>query len=627
MKTAAYNKTYSKYLRRIIFLVIIGFTGISVNTATPASARTVAAILDEIKRVQSDYKILCGIIDGINENVPKFKSEVTAYRAQYDTAVKEGNRLGRSPEQVSEYNAEVKASQIVLADGTVISDGKSSGLTKLSQLRQANSQVRERMNRLITINLDVIRHNEKVLTEKVSEKSATAHKLRKLRDEFRGSGGNLDILLVKEKKKKVKAPNNVPDGIAVGVPPTAQGDTAVAIVEGEPKTKKPKKNTGSRQPGQNTDVTGSQTRKPKPDPKPENVPGGVEVVAVVDIDLDTDDRNPAPIPGSKAAIEIISGWRIGLLPGNNIGVTNLGTNVNPLITLKQRLNGPVVKGGIEFGPFGGDGLTTGWVGGVKVDYSHLTGTGRQTINDFTPGQLATYINLTGNSGFTFNDNARLRSQTTLDIFKISGELGYQFPLQNDVIVKLYGGVSYRHSQRKTFTTLDTDFRGRTFFNTLNESLILDQFGADLGLDFKFNLAPKVSLTFGGHFGVANTNARFNGSECGDGSTATNGCDGAQYLNNGVGANNNSIDVFGGIKAALTAYVFCRNNPAAVAAALIDVAVAAVKDNCVEVSVIGTYDNYPGQSVVRATAIGGGPIGLTGGREQYGAVMLGAKIMF
>ena len=152
-------------------------------------------------------------------------------------------------------------------------------------------------------------------------------------------------------------------------------------------------------------------------------------------------------------------------------------------------------------------------------------------------------------------------------------------------------------------------------------------GATAGMEFLLNPAEAWLLVFGGYFGLAQVWGEYRGSDCGDASLATPGCDGVLFSNSGIGANNSGLGFVGGLKAALAFYSFCRDNPAAVTAALIQSAVDTLKENCVEVSFGGSVDTYPGQEVNQPTAIGGGSVALGLAQTVVGSVFAGIRKSF
>ncbi|MEM7303841.1 MAG: porin, partial [Pseudomonadota bacterium] len=324
----------------------------------------------------------------------------------------------------------------------------------------------------------------------------------------------------------------------------------------------------------------------------------------------------------EIAIFLGTGYRFARLPKVELGVANLGVNTTPLINIKQNLDGFAIKGGVEVGPLCGCKPGDGWFFGLNGDYADLSGNGSQTINVFSLGQQPVNVDLSGTGGFQYNNNARVAVRSNLDTFKIGAESGYRYRLNDVTIVKPYGGLFYRRIERRQAVTLDTDFLGGTFFNTLNENITTSQYGADVGADLTWSLGERFRITLGGHVGLAYTDANYTGSDCGDGSILTPGCDGTLYRNTNVRAGNNSWDPFGGIKLIVAADILCRNDVYKDAAAG-----RAGRGQCLEVALEGTYDVVPGQKAQHPTALNGVPVGLATDYEEFGAVMLTGRIKF
>ncbi|MCP5080460.1 MAG: hypothetical protein GY948_02055, partial [Alphaproteobacteria bacterium] len=133
-----------------------------------------------------------------------------------------------------------------------------------------------------------------------------------------------------------------------------------------------------------------------------------------------------------------------------------------------------------------------------------------------------------------------------------------------------------------------------------------------------------SLRFGGYAGLAHTDAHYSGSDCGDASTATAGCDGGLFLNNNITASRNSWEPFGGIRGSISLFAFCRSNPAggAALARLED-----LRNSCVEFLLSGETGIYPGARINHPGAIGGGPVNLSNGWTNPRRVRFGVRLRF
>jgi len=365
----------------------------------------------------------------------------------------------------------------------------------------------------------------------------------------------------------------------------------------------PSKDNKKTLPGKTSKSAGKKHVHPvKPDvPIARNVQTPDDKLSVEDNDLN---------PEYNVRYEINAGIVFARLPRFNIGIQSFNTNLTPLHSVKPNIIGAEVGGKLIIDPEYG----SGWTGGLGWSYGRGHGSESETIPSFAPGQLPTIFGISGTGGIGINDNSRFKLDIDHFNWKLNGELGYQTELPSGITVKPYVGIFYRHSDTRYKTNIDTDFRGRTFFNTADERIKQDQFGADIGLDFSgafgSNLTPeaqKLARFFwiaGAHLGAVNTRARYNGSDCGDSNRFTAGCDGGLYLNNNIKAKNNSWDFFGGVKAGLAIYVLCRENPAAVAAAVIDTIVAKLKENCVELSLTGSFERIPEPQINRHSSLGG-----------------------
>lgn len=322
-----------------------------------------------------------------------------------------------------------------------------------------------------------------------------------------------------------------------------------------------------------------------------------------------------------------AGYRIAQLPDRDIGIRNFGVDFNPLHSLSIDLDGPFFKGGFftpvdlpePFGP--------GWTLTVGGTVAQLRGSERETIAGFNQGQAPTYIDLTGVSGFSFNENSLINIDSDYDTYKVETDFSRPILLNDNVSTFFSTGLFFQHTQLHNNIALDTNFQNGTFFNTVNERITQNMLGATAGLEFTLNPAEAWLVVFGGYFGLAHVWGEYRGSDCGDGSLATPGCDGVLFSNSGIGANNSGLGLVGGLKAALAFYSFCRENPAAVTAALIQNAADALKESCVEFSVGGSVDSYPGQQVNQSTAIGGGSVALGLAQTVIGNVFAGIRKSF
>jgi len=320
------------------------------------------------------------------------------------------------------------------------------------------------------------------------------------------------------------------------------------------------------------------------------------------------------------------GYQRGELPGYQLGITSLGTNLTPLHDFSPDVDGIKLDFGLNV-ELPGPGGDTAWTGRIGGAFSKIDGKETETISAFAPGQLPTYIDLSGLGGFAFNQNSLVRLDVDATRFDVNGEVGLKKPLGDAFVVRPNVGAFYRHSRIDYDVTMDTDFRTGRFFNTLNERVRLNQFGADVGLDLTYQPNRHFSFTLGGHAGLAFTDASYTGRDCGDGSLATPGCDGTLFANAGVSRGRNSIDPFAGVKAAIGIYLFCRENPVPVAAAVLNAAARALADSCITVSAEGTYDVVPDVAIDRPTTLGGPSVGLSGEHSDFGAVMGRATIPF
>lgn len=291
-------------------------------------------------------------------------------------------------------------------------------------------------------------------------------------------------------------------------------------------------------------------------------------------------------------------------PDYELGVQSFNANPNPLFQLGPNLKGPIFNFGVDFGPASPLSKKEGWHGGIDGEYGFLFDRDDATINTFT-NPLPTYNAIDGTGGFGFNDNGIVNSGFKLNTFGFAGEAGYRKRIGEKTFLRPYGGLIFRHNKFEADTTLNTDFLGGTFFNTLNEEIRENQFGGDIGLDLTHHFNNGLALTLGGHLGGIFTDSRYTGSDCGDGSTATPGCDGTLFLNNGVGASNDSFDLFGGLKAGLAIFAFCKDRKTEILAGVITAAAERLRRHCVEVTASAQIDFVPTTEINRPTAIGAG----------------------
>lgn len=309
------------------------------------------------------------------------------------------------------------------------------------------------------------------------------------------------------------------------------------------------------------------------------------------------------------------GYQRERLPDFRFGVTSLGTNLAPLHDIVPKLDGIRVDLGINLespGPV----ADTWWTGRIGGGVSKTKGTRKQTIGGFAPGQVPSYIDLSGTGGFAFNNNSIVQMDVAATRFDINGEFGIKKVFPNGIIANPHAGAFFRHSQVDYDLTIDTDFLNGRFFNTLNERLRLNQLGLDVGLDLTWQPHNRVSFTVGGHAGLAYTDASYSGRDCGDGSLLTPGCDGALFANGGVSRGRESVDPFAGLKAAIGIYLFCRKNAVPIAAHALNAAAQALKSSCVSVGAQGTFDVMPSVSIDHSTALGGPSVGLSGDNSKF-----------
>lgn len=302
----------------------------------------------------------------------------------------------------------------------------------------------------------------------------------------------------------------------------------------------------------------------------------------------------------KILVEGGAGVRSSKGPVTNIGVRSFNTNLAPLASLDTRAWGPVVFGRVYFGPHSIGNIPVEWTSGLRFEFSRLKGKSGVNFGSIAPGQLPTYFDVLGTGGFTFNNNGSINSDFTHTRMELSARFGTVIPIGNGLYIYPYKGYFYRHKRFKNDITLIST--NGTFVHRLNERINLDQAGTKLGLDFTIPLAPKAFVTLGGHGGFAFTNARYRGADNGPLSSASHS------------TSRNSWDLFGGLKAALGFYIFCKANPS-VAGDLIASAAQAVKDSCIELKATGSYQVMPDVQVQRATTLGGGAAQLVNGTSQ------------
>lgn len=302
----------------------------------------------------------------------------------------------------------------------------------------------------------------------------------------------------------------------------------------------------------------------------------------------------------KILVEGGAGVRSSKGPVTDIGVRSFNTNLAPLASLDTRAWGPFVFGSVYFGPHSIGNIPVAWTSGLRFEFSRLKGKSGVNFGSIAPGQLPTYLDVLGTGGFTFNNNGSINSDFTQTRAKLSARFGTVVPIGNGLYIFPYKGYFYRHKRfRNDLTLISTN---GTFVHRLNERINLDQAGTKLGLDFTIPLAPKAFFTLGGYGGLAFTNARYRGADNGPLSSASHS------------TSRNSWDFFGGLKAALGFYIFCKANPS-VAGDLIAGAAQAVKDGCIELKATGSYQVMPDVQVQRATTLGGGAAHLVNGTSQ------------
>lgn len=415
--------------------------------------------------------------------------------------------------------------------------------------------------------------------------------------------------ITKQWKSVTKRPN---------CPPVTTGS---AKPKKDPKPKPPigeETASGSKQ-GEKIKVA-DKPKKPTPE-KPAAKPRAEDGVT----DGVTDGEVLPPKIFDSARLEL--GGRFVLPPDYTVGIQNFNTNSNPLFTLDPVLSGVNILGKFNFGPSSPFDRREGLHGSLKGEYANVWGDENVTQNTFA-NPLPTYIDITGTGGFGFNGNGTVGLDLTRESFEVSGELGYRKAVFNKTTLRAFGGLVYRRVKTEADTTLNTNFGGGTFFNTLNEEIREDQYGLRLNLNAINLIAPGYALILGGHLGGIFTNANYRGSDCGDGSIFTVGCDGALFLNSGIAASSNSFNVFGGLKAALGAYIFCKGRKAEILAGALTAVIAGLKEHCMEVSASANYDVYPTTTVTRSTAIGAGQqIGLGTGFVSSMRMTLGVRVQF
>lgn len=294
----------------------------------------------------------------------------------------------------------------------------------------------------------------------------------------------------------------------------------------------------------------------------------------------------------RVFFDLRTGIKVTRGPDTRIGITSFNANFTPLASLDTDAWGPIVKGGLYFGPFPLGNMPKGLTGGVELQLARLKGTSSKSFASFAPGQLPTYIDVLGTGGFGFNNNGLISSDFRQTDFRVSGHVGVLIPVGNGIYINPYKGLFFRHNSfRNSINMTSTNVA-----QTLSERIRLNQFGTKLGLDVTFPINPRAFFTFGGHGGLAYTNASYRGVDNGNFTTASHS------------TSRNSWDLLGGLKAALGFYVLCKSAPELAADVLVSAAQAA-KKSCMELKATGSYEVLPDVHVQRATTIGGGAVQL------------------
>ncbi|MEM8813935.1 MAG: hypothetical protein AAGF59_15085, partial [Pseudomonadota bacterium] len=281
--------------------------------------------------------------------------------------------------------------------------------------------------------------------------------------------------------------------------------------------------------------------------------------------------------------------------------------------------GPGGRIGLELGlgdPGDGGGRVFGRIVG---GFAALDREETQIIGGFAPGQLPTYIDITGRNGFAFNNNSIVHAEIDVTRYRLEGEAGWEKQINPNVSVSPVFGIRSQRIEYDYNVFLDTDFGNGRFFNTLDESLRLNQVGAALGLDATVIPRKGITMSIGGYAGLAVTDASYTGSDCGDGSILTAGCDGALFSNTGISRDRNSLDAFGGLEASIGIYLFCRGGSTK------QIAPEALKDQCVHASARGNVDFMPTTEIDRPTTLGGPGVTLSTTHVTSSAFSLRARV--
>jgi len=329
-------------------------------------------------------------------------------------------------------------------------------------------------------------------------------------------------------------------------------------------------------------------------------------------------------PPVEVDIDFEIGAEILNLPDYGIGVVDLGTDSSPLHEFDNLLIGPGVDIGIEFGQRLPGPVGNRWFGRIEAGFAIFDDSDKQTIPSFPAGQAPTYIDITGGGGFALNANSIVRAETDVSRFGVNGKAGWETTTGSGLTVAPFAGAFLHWTEIESDVSMNTDFGPGQFQNTLSERLRTNQFGANVGLDLTYRPQDHLAFTFGGHAGLAFTDTSYKGSDCGDGNPAVAGCNGTLFSNSGISHDQNSVDLFGGLKAAVSFYLFCRSNSAEIAAGAIAAAANALRSRCAEISATASYDALPSTKINRPTSLGATGIRLSSDYMHSAALSLRAR---
>lgn len=330
-------------------------------------------------------------------------------------------------------------------------------------------------------------------------------------------------------------------------------------------------------------------------------------------------------PPVEVDIDIEIGAEILNLPDYGIGVVDLGTDSSPLHAFDDVLVGPAVDVGIDIGQRLPGPSGNRWFGRIEAGFAVFDHTDNQTIPSFSAGQSPTYVDITGGGGFAFNANSIVSAETDVTRFGVKAKAGWETAIGSGVTVAPFAGAVFQWTEINSDVSMDTDFGPGRFQNTLSERLQTNRFGANVGIDLTYRPQDRLALSFGGHAGLAYSDTSYKGSDCGDGNPAAAGCNGALFSNSGITHGRSGVDLFGGLKAAVSFYFFCRAQSAELAAGAIAAAAGTLASQCAEISARARYEATPSSRIVRPTALGATGLRLTSGHMHSAVLSLRARI--